>query len=69
MERTILTASVLAAVTLLVSGFLIGGRYIAVALPPNAGNEFTAGYVVVIDRFTGAKSICGTKCRTIVEER
>ena len=53
---------ILLAVSIIASGFLIGGRYQAVPVPRD--NAF--GLVYIVDRFTGGAKYClGVDCREV----
>lgn len=53
--------TIIAAVTVLLAAFVIGGFY-TVVIPP-------AGGVWVVNRFTGTVRACGSWCRTIPEKK
>jgi hypothetical protein len=42
---------------LVIASFLVGGRYTAVATPRTDGSSL-GGFLFVVDRFTGAVSVC-----------
>lgn len=55
----LIAAAVILGLCLIVAAFISGGRYEGVAVSRGDDN----GYVIVIDRFTGAKAACvGQRC-------
>jgi hypothetical protein len=60
MNQGIFGPTIILAIALVIAGFLVGGRYTAVAV---SGAE--VAYAVVVDRFTGSADICSSTCRPI----
>ena len=65
MTQPVIIAALILGAAIIIGAFVFSGRYISVAV--TSGDRL--GYVIVIDKFTGAKTICyAVGCQPLVEK-
>jgi len=55
MGNKILAVAAIIAVSMIVAGFLVGGRYEVISV---SGSQSDLGHVVIVDRFSGSAKQC-----------